>query len=88
MTIATIENEVNYAALAVRVPQDLPKLPNSDRLYGLNLTLPVSIGDLIQKLPITVGGGQFHINPIFFRCSSTRAARVSTSSASFGSGVA
>lgn len=37
MTIATIENEVNYAALAVRVPKNLPKLPNSDRLYGLNV---------------------------------------------------
>ena len=34
---AQILNEVNYAALAVRVPKDLPKLPNSDRLYGLNV---------------------------------------------------
>lgn len=36
MTIEVL-NEVNYAALAVRVPKDLPKLPNSDRLYGLNV---------------------------------------------------
>ena len=34
---AQILNEVNYAALAVRVPKDLPKLPNSDHLYGLNV---------------------------------------------------
>lgn len=51
MTIATIENEVNYAALAVRVPQDLPKLPNSDRLYGLNVAgfLAVVDGSWLER---------------------------------------
>ena len=51
MTIATIENEVNYAALAVRVPKDLPKLPNSDRLYGLNVAgfLAVVDGSWLER---------------------------------------
>lgn len=33
---ATIENEVNYAALVIEVPEPV-KLPNSDRLYGINV---------------------------------------------------
>lgn len=33
---ATIEHEVNYAPLVIRVPEELPKLPNSDRLYGIS----------------------------------------------------
>lgn len=33
---ATIENEKNYAALVIRVPE-LHKLPNSDSLYGINI---------------------------------------------------
>jgi len=35
MTV-TIENEKNYAALVIRVPE-LHKLPNSDKLYGINV---------------------------------------------------
>ncbi len=57
-------------------------------LYGLNLPLTISGGNLLQQLAVIVGSGQFHTNPIFFRCSSTRAASVSTSSAMRGSGVA
>lgn len=36
MSIGTIEHEVNYAPLVIRVPEELPKLPNSDRLYAIN----------------------------------------------------
>lgn len=35
MTIE-VKNEVNYAPLVVRVPEEIPKLPNSDRLYGVS----------------------------------------------------
>jgi len=50
-----------------------------DGLYGSDLTLPVGVGNLFQQLAVTVGGGQFHTTPIFFRCSSTRAAQVALS---------
>ena len=50
------------------------------------LYLPLLRND--AHLGLLVAGLHFHDAPIFLRCSLTRAASVSTSSMSFGSGVA
>lgn len=73
------------------VPPDLPigvRNVGVDGLHCLDAPLCVGFGNLLQQMPVTRIGTQPHINPIFFRCPSTRAASVSTSPASLGSGVA
>ena len=54
--------------------------------FGSRKRFPLLRND--PHLRLLVAGPHFHDAPIFLRCSSTRAASVSTSSVSFGSGVA
>jgi hypothetical protein len=67
---------VAFMGLAVGKLNDIAKASNLPILRN-----NPHLGVLVARL-------YFHTNPIVFRCSSTRAARVSTSSARRGSGVA
>lgn len=86
-----------FLAVLFKLDNALPHLPigfdelGVHRLYGTHLALLVIMGNLPKQL-LVLGTFtqilQFHNAPIFFRCSSTRAASVATSSTSSGNGVA
>lgn len=77
--------------MAAHLPVGLDEL-GVNGLHRPHPALGIGVGDLLQELAVAVAaiqrGAQLHATPIFFRCLSTRWARVSISSVSRGMGVA